>query len=143
MRPMSSLPAWIAPTIAISLVVIAASFLVMGGVALAIGLGLRRRTEAARAQLAAFTADARAITTRLKTELEGFADLSAEARVKLRGAIDAVDSRLKDLDALAEVLQDEAEATALDVAAFVRTVRRSGAILGAARKMTARRRTRE
>ncbi len=139
---MSPMPDWIAPTIAISLVVIAASFLVMGGVALAIGLGLKRRTAAARAQLVAFTADARTVTTRLKTELEGFADLSAEARAKLRGAIDTVDGRLKDLDALAEVLQEEAEATALDVAAFVRTVRRSGAILGAARAMTARRRKR-
>jgi hypothetical protein len=52
-----------------------------------------------------------------------------------------VDGRLKDLDALAEVLQEEAEATALDVAAFVRTVRRSGKILGAARSLTARRRS--
>src|SRR3972149_5858209 len=106
---MNPMPAWLAPTIPIWLVVPAATFLVVGGVALAIGLGLKRRTAAARAQLVAFTADARAVTTRLKTELEGFADLSAEARVKLRGAIDTVDGRLKDLDAPAEVVPGEAE----------------------------------
>ena len=137
---MTPLPVWVPPTIAIALIVIAASFLVMGAVSLAIGVGLRRQSRAVRAQLTAFTTDAKAVTAKLKGELEGFADLSAEARGKLRGAIDTVDGRLKDLDALVEVLQEEAEETALDVAAFVRTVRRSGAILGAARSLRSRRR---
>jgi len=132
---------WVGPTIAIALLVIAATFLVQGAVVLAIGLGLRNANRAARAQLMAFTTDARAITNRFRTELEGIADLSAEARAKARGAIDTVDGRLKDLDALVEVLQEEAEATALDVAAMVRTVRRTGGVLGAARKMMRRRRS--
>lgn len=130
---MTPADAWVGPTIAISLAIIAASFLVMGGVSLVIGIGLRKQSRAARDQLAKFTADAKAMTARFKGELEGFADLSAEARTKLRGAIDTVDGRLKDLDALVEVLQQEAEETALDVAAFVRTVRRSGKVLGAAK----------
>lgn len=132
-------PSWVGPTVAIALVIIAASFLVMGGVVLAIGLGLRTQTARARAQLAAFTADTRAVTQRVKDELEGFANLSAEVREKLRGAIDTVDGRLKDLDALVEVIQEEAEETALDVASMVRTVRRTGGILGAARKAMRRR----
>ncbi len=136
-------PPWVAPTIALSLAVIAASFLVMGGVALFIGLGLKRQSAALRAQLSAFTSDARAVTTRLKGELEGFADLSADARQRLSGAIDTVDGRLRDLDALVEVIQEEAEDTALDVASFVRTVRRTGGIIGAARRQLKRRRTRE
>src|SRR2546428_5844437 len=106
-------PSWIAPTVALSLAVIAVSFLVMGGVALFVGLGLKRQTAALRAQLLAFTSDARQVTSRLKGELEGFADLSADARGRLKGAIDTVDGRLKDLDALVEVIQDEAEETAL------------------------------
>ena len=136
-------PPWALPTIALSLAVIAASFLVMGGVALFIGLGLRRQSAALRAQLAAFTSDARAMTSRLKGELEGFADLSADTRHRLRGAIDSVDGRLRDLDALVDVIQEEAEATALDVASFVRTVRRTGGILGAARRQMQRRRARD
>lgn len=137
---MSPVAAWVGPTIAISLAIIAASFLLMGGVALVMGLGLKKQSRAARDQLARFTADAKAMTARLKGELEGFADLSAEARAKLRGAIDTVDGRLKDFDALVEVLQQEAEETALDVAAFVRTVRRSGAVLGAAKRAVRSRR---
>ena len=133
-------PSWVGPTVAISLLIIAASFLVMGGVVLAIGLSLRKQSARARAQLAAFTADTRAITQRFKHELEGFADLSTETRARLRGAIDTVDGRLKDLDALVEVIQEEAEETALDVASMVRTVRRTGGILGAARKAMRRRR---
>ncbi len=58
----------------------------------------------------------------------------------MRAAIDGVQARVRDLDALVEVLQEEAEETALDVAAFVRTVRRSGAVLGAAKKALRRRR---
>ncbi|MBI1723029.1 MAG: hypothetical protein HYR48_03885 [Gemmatimonadetes bacterium] len=131
---MTGIPAWVGPTIAISLAIIAASFLVMGGVALVAGLGLRKHSRAARDQLAKFAADGKAVTARLKGELDGFADLSTEARAKLRGAIDTVDGRLRDLDALVEVLQQEAEETALDVAAFVRTVRRSGAVIGAVKR---------
>jgi len=132
-------PSWVGPTVAISLVVIAASFLVIGGVVVAIGLFLRGQTIKARARLAAFAADTRVVTQRIKHELEGFADISTEARAKLRGAIDTVDGRLKDLDALVEVIQEEAEETALDVASMLRTVRRTGGILGAARKMMRRR----
>src|SRR5260221_10297413 len=136
-------PSWIGPTIAISLVVIAASFLVMGSVALLVGMGLRKQSRALRAQVAAFTGDVRAVTVRLKGEIEGFADISADARQKLKGAIESVDGRLKDLDALVEVVQEEAEETALDVASFIRTVRRTGGILGAARRRLQKRRSRD
>lgn len=134
-------PAWVGPTIAVSLIVIAASFLVMGGIAIAATVSIRRQSRKAGEKLAAFTAEAKTLTARLKGELEAYADLSGEARTKLRGAIDAVDGRLKDLDALADVLQDELEETALDVASFMRTVRRSGAVLGAARGLMKRRRS--
>jgi hypothetical protein len=131
---------WVAPTIAVSLVIIAASFLVMGGVALVLGIGILRISREARAKLAALTADARTATARLRGELDGYADLATETRLKLRRGVDAVEGRLQDLDALVEVLQEEAEETALDVAAMVRTVRRSGRVLGAARKALKRRR---
>ena len=137
------MPTWVGPTAAIALVVIAASLLVMGGVALAIGLGLRRAKRDIGAQLAAFTADAKAATTRLRTEVEGFADLSGETRIKLRRAVAKVEDRLSDLDALVEVLQEEAEETALDVAALVRTARHPLSVFGVARAaLRARRRGR-
>ena len=132
-------PGWVGPTVAISLVIIAASFLVMGSVVLLAGLAIKKEKSNVKKQLAVVAADAKTVLTRLKGEVEGFADLSAEARGRLRGAIDTVDGRLKDLDALVEVLQEEVEETAIDVAAMVRTVRRSGGILGAARRAMVRR----
>ncbi len=131
---------WVGPTVAIALVVIAASFLVMGTAAVALAIGLRRMSREARTKLTALTADARTATARLRGELDGYADLATETRLKLRRGVDAVENRLQDLDALVEVLQEEAEETALDVAAMVRTVRRSGRVLGIARKALRKRR---
>lgn len=132
-------PGWVGPTIAVSLVIVALSFLVMGGVVLAIGLALRQHTRSVSRQIETVASEAKAITARFRGELEGMAELSTEARGKLRAAIDGAEARLRDLDALVEVLQEEAEDAALDVAALVRTVRRSGSIFGAARKSLKRR----
>lgn len=133
------MPAWIGPTVAISLVIIAASFLVMGGVALFIGLGIRRKVKEVKQSLQKYNGELQQVTSRLRREVENYADLSAETRGRLKGAIDTVDGRLRDMDALIEVLQAEAEETALDAAAFMRTVRNSSKILGAARGLARRR----
>ncbi|MGD0991296.1 MAG: hypothetical protein ABR998_02380 [Gemmatimonadales bacterium] len=140
---MESIPAWVAPTIALSLVVIAASMLTVGAIALVIGLGLRKRTREVAAQLSALTADAKTVAARLRHEIDGFADISTEARVKLKRGMNAVETRLQDLDALAEVVQEEVQETALSTASLLRTIRRSGNILGAARRALSKKRPRE
>lgn len=129
---MNGVPGWVGPTVAISLVVIALSFLVMGGVVLVAALVVRSKVKALQAQLAKVSADAKSVTTRLKGELDGFVEISSDTRERLRDAIDTVQTRLQDLDALVEVLQAEAEDTALDAAAFLRTVRGSRRMLSAA-----------
>jgi hypothetical protein len=134
-----NVPGWVGPTVAISLVIVALSFLAIGAVVLSIGLALRKHSQNVIRQVDVISDEARAITRRLKGELEGIADLSADARSRLRAALDSADSRLKDLDALVEVVQSEAEETALDVAAMMRTVRRSGSILGMAKRTLQRR----
>jgi len=50
-----------------------------------------------------------------------------------------METRLQDLDALAEVVQEEVQETALSAASLLRTVRRSGMVLGAARRAMRRR----
>jgi hypothetical protein len=139
---MAPTPDWVAPTVALSLAVIAACLVAMGGVVVAIGLGLRHKSRALAARLATISSDARTLSARLRHEVESYADLSVEARGKLKGAMSAVEARLEDLDALAEVLQDEVEEAALGAAALVRTVRRSGTMLGAARRALRRGRRR-
>ncbi len=138
---MESIPAWVAPTVAISLVIIAASMLTVGVVALVVGLGLRSRTRQVSAQLSAMTSDAKVVAARLRHEIDAYADLSTEARAKLKGAMAAVETRLQDLDALAEVVQEEVQETALSAASLLRTVRRSGRVLGAARRAFGHRRS--
>ena len=131
---MGSIPAWFAPTVAIALVIIAASMLTVGAVAVLIGLGLRKRARDLSTQLSALTSDTKIVAARLRHEIDGFADLSTEARAKLKSAMSAVEVRLQDLDALAEVVQEEVQETALSAASLLRTVRRSGKVLGAARR---------
>jgi Skp family chaperone for outer membrane proteins len=138
---MTPIPAWVAPTIAISLGLIAVSLVAMIVVAVTMALGIRGKGRALTAQLSALSSDAKAVTTRLRTEIESYADLSTDARTKLRGAMDTVEQRLRDLDALAEVLQEEVEETALSAATLLRTVRSSGKVLGAARRAVRRRRS--
>jgi Skp family chaperone for outer membrane proteins len=140
---MTPIPAWVAPTIAISLGLIAASLVAMIAVAVAMALSIRGKGRALTAQVAALTADAKAVSTRLRTEIESYADLSTDARAKLRSAMDTVERRLQDLDALAEVLQEEVQETALSAATLLRTVRSSGKVLGAARRAIRRRRPAE
>jgi uncharacterized protein YoxC len=132
-------PAWVGPTVAISLVIIALSFMAIGGGVVFGVFTIMKQVEKLKAHLAKVSLETRAVADKLKHEVDGFVDLSAEARGKVRGAIDSVETRLRDIDALVEVLHEEAEETALDVAAFVRTARHAGGVLGTARKMMRRR----
>ncbi len=129
---MNGVPGWVGPTAAISLVVIALSFLVMGGVVLVAALSIRKKVRELQASLTRVSDDAKAVTAKLKRELNGYIDISTDTRQKVRAALDTGEHRLQDLDALIEVLQAEAEETALDAAAFLRTVRGSRRMLGAA-----------
>lgn len=133
-------PGWVGPTVAISLVIIALSFLAIGSGSLFLVFTITKQIRTVKAGLARFRDDALIMTSKVKGEIDGFVDLSAETREKLRAGIDSVETRLHDLDALVEVLHEEAEETALDVAAFVRTARHAGGVLGTARKMMRRRR---
>ncbi|HEY2804572.1 MAG TPA: hypothetical protein VGI92_01815 [Gemmatimonadales bacterium] len=134
------MPTWIGPTIALSLVVIAFSCATLGGTMVYVVLSAHRQLERLQQKLHKITDDAHQITGRVKGEIEGFATLSAETRMKLQRGIDSVEGRLQDLDALVEVLQEEAQDTALEVAAFMRTARQAGGVLGVARRAFQRRR---
>ena len=134
-------PGWVGPTVAISLVIIALSFLTIAGGALFMVLFVKGQVTKLKTELSKFRDEALITTRKVKGEVDGFVELSGEARAKVKGAIESVETRLQDLDALVEVLQEEVEETALDVAAFVRTTRRAGGVLGAAKRMMLRRRS--
>ncbi|UCG86859.1 MAG: hypothetical protein JSW71_23685 [Gemmatimonadota bacterium] len=84
--------------------------------------------------------DAGKTVAAVKNEVEGFSGTSRGLRERIERAADAVEDRLLDLDALVDVLQDEVEGTALDIAAALRTTRRGGKLLRRVRRAIAARR---
>ena len=146
------MPGWVGPTMAISLVVIALAFaaIAAGSVLLAraaqkeIG-ELSEKLEGIRGDLHdAMHAVRRVAETgedlsiKLKEEIQQYLTTSRTIRHDLERGVRRVKSRLADLDALYEVVHDEVEDTALDVAAKVRTVRQGAGMVGRLRRWLVR-----
>ena len=70
--------------------------------------------------------DATAVVTTVKTEVDGLADTSKGIRKRAERAATSIEDRLRDIETLVDVVQEEVEDTALDVAAALRTTRRGG-----------------
>jgi len=68
--------------------------------------------------------DVRQLVGTIRSEAESVVGTSRELRERIVKAADAAQTRLADLDALFEVVQEEVESTVLDAAASVRMVRR-------------------
>jgi methyl-accepting chemotaxis protein len=82
--------------------------------------------------------EAKGLASRLNVEANEVIRTSSEIRHDVRRGVERVRERLEDLDALAEVMQEELEETALDVAARVRTVRTGAGIIGRIRRLLVR-----
>jgi uncharacterized protein YoxC len=70
--------------------------------------------------------DATAVVATVKSEVDGLADTSKGIRKRAERAATSIEDRLRDIEALVDVVQEEVEDTALDVAAALRTTRRGG-----------------
>ena len=66
-------------------------------------------------------------------------ETSRDLRARLQRAADAAEGRLGDLEALLDVLYEEVEETALDVASALRTTRRGASVLSAMKRAFLRR----
>ena len=96
--------------------------------------------------------DVRQFVGTIRAEVDGLAGTSRDLRARVVKAADAAEARLAELDALVDVVQQEVESAALDIAATLRTVRRGASLLdlgrrvvsgGAGRKKRGRGRDRE
>lgn len=149
---MTSLPAWVGPTVALALVVIALAFLAIALVAvvaarkatseanhLAREIGeLRRELSPTIQALNRLAGAGGEVAGRLKDEVDQLITVSRRLRKSaLRGAR-RVEGRLEDLDALYEVVSSEVEETALDVAATLRTVRTGASALSRIKRFLGR-----
>ncbi len=142
-------PAWVGPTMAVSLAVIALCVLGVAVALLAVLLGVRRELGRLRPLLERAQDDVARTTATVRSLLAEGQDLVAVARREagamaqtsrrlrrkvLRGA-DRVEERLNDLEALYDVLYAEVTDTTLDAAAALRNVRRGHGMLGRVRSV--------
>jgi len=123
------MPTWTAVVGALSLLALALSAIVIAASAVATALGVRLFLRVLRDLAGPAVGDVRALLASIRTEAEGLVGTSRALRERIVRAADAAEARLNDLDAVVEVVQEEVESTAVDVAATLRTVRRGVSLL--------------
>lgn len=139
------MPGWIGPTVAISLVVIALAFAAIGVAVVLLARTAIREVRELREELAPAISAVRRITDAgadlsgdIKQEVQEYLATSRAVRQDLERGVYQVKSRLADLDALYEVVHEEVEDTALDVAARVRAVRNGAGMVSRIRRWLVR-----
>jgi uncharacterized protein YoxC len=131
----ASLPAWVGPTAAISLLVIALSF-----VAIAVATALvARKASTEIGELSEELGKLRAeLSGDVRSEVEKYLEVSKALRHDLERGVRRVKHKLADLDALYEVVHEEVEDTALDVAAKLSAVRDGAGMVSRIRRWMVR-----
>ncbi len=129
------LPTWVGVVSALSLAIIALAALVGALAIIAAALGIRAAVKALKGYAGPAIADVRQLIGAIKNEADALVGASRDVRHRIVRAADAAEERLTSLDTLAEVMQDELEATALDAAATMRDVRRGLSVWRWSRKL--------
>lgn len=144
-----STPGWVGPTVAISVAVLALSFLAM---AVAVGVaafrvagevkkvgtmveGLQDDIGRTLKGVRSLTEQAQDIMVLVRHEAGAFAQTARRLRRKTVRAVDRIEAKLEDLETLYDVVHDEVEGTALDLAAALRSLRRGNGMLGKVRRI--------
>lgn len=140
---------WVGPTMAISLLVIAVA-IVAGAVVVAIAaLRISGETRKLSTLIQGYQDDATQTVAGLRRlidqgqdmlvvvrqEVGAFTQTTRRIRRKLIRGVDNVETKLADLETLYDLVHDEVEDTALDVAAALRTSRQGNGMLGRVRRL--------
>ena len=142
-------PEWVGPTVAISLVVIALALVGAAAVVAVAALRIAQETRKLGSMIQGHQEDvtqalagARRLTDQgqdllvlLRQEIGAFTTTSRRIRRKLTRGVDSIETKLADLETLYDLVHDEVEDTALDVAAALRTSRQGNGMLGRVRRM--------
>jgi len=142
-------PDWVGPTVAISLAVLALSFL---GMAIAVAIAAFRVAKQAKKVgglvdglqddiartlkgVRNLTEQAQEVMVLVRHETGAFAQTGRRLRRKTVRAVDRIEAKLQDLETLYDVIHDEIEGSALDLAAALRSLRRGNGMLGRVRRI--------
>jgi uncharacterized protein YoxC len=137
------LPTWVGTVAAVSLVLIALSFVTIAVGAL---IAFKKSQDALKLMahvlqgldddlIPAFRSireiadKGKDVVDVVKNEADAFARTGRRLRRRVRNGADRIEERLQDLDALYEVVHEELEEAALSMATLVRTVRTGGGVL--------------
>jgi uncharacterized protein YoxC len=147
-------PGWVGPVVAISLVVVALAFV---GIAIGVLVVASRLIEPvhdlsrvirslqddlawALKGLRQLTEQSQDLVAVVRNEAGAFAHTSRRLRRKVMRGAERIQNRLVDLETLYDVVHEEVEETALDVAAALRTVRTGAGVVGRLRRLLVPRR---
>ena len=147
------MPGWVGPTAAVALIVIALSFAAIATAAVMISRKASTEIGELSEELAKLRGEISPALSALRRVADAGADLSGDIREEVneylvvsRGVrndlevgVRKVKRKLSDLDALYEVVHEEVEDTALDVAAGLRSVRNGAGMVGRIRRWLVRR----
>jgi uncharacterized protein YoxC len=145
----STAPDWVGPTVAISLAILALSFLGMGIAVAFAALKLAKQAAKVGTLVDGLQDDiartlkgvrnlseqAQDVMVVVRHEAGAFAQTSRRLRRKMVRGADQIEAKLQDLETLYDVVHDEVESTALDVAATLRSVRRGTGMIGRVRRI--------
>ena len=120
---------------ALSLIVIALASLAAGTAAVFVASELRRFFRMVELLAGPALTDVRQLVATIRGETEALVGVSRDIRTRIVQAADAAETRLKELDALLDVVQDEVEDTALDVTATLHDLRTGARLWQWARKL--------
>jgi hypothetical protein len=123
------IPSWVAVVTGISLAILALAAIAIALSSVIAVLALRAFLRLLEQLAGPAVGDVRQLLGTIRTEAESLVGTSRELRGRIVKAADAAEARLADLDALFEVVHEEVETTALDVAATLRNVRRGLSVL--------------
>jgi hypothetical protein len=123
-------PAWVGPTMAVSLAVIALCFL---GVTAALGIAALRLTAEVK-RLGGMVVGLQDDVAQALGSGRRLPEQGQKRRAPVRG-VDRVEDKLSDLETLYDLVHGEVEDAALDVAATLRSVRRGNGVIGRVRRM--------
>ena len=142
-------PDWVGPTVAISLAVIAVSILAGAVVVALAALRISGETRKLSTMIQGYQEDigqalagvrrladqSQDLLVLLRQEVGAFTQTSRRIRRKLVRGVDSVEAKLADLETLYDLVHEEVEDTALDVAAALRTSRQGNGMLGRVRRL--------
>jgi ABC-type transporter Mla subunit MlaD len=151
LQQVAVVPAWVGPTMAISLVVIALSILAAAAALAVAAMRLSSQVEKLSAMVNGLqddvvqtlkavrrlTEQAQDVMVLVRHEAGAFAQTSRRVRRKLSRGVDRIEGKLADLETLYDVVHGEVEDAALEVASTLRSIRRGNGMLGRVRRLVA------